>query len=158
MWSSTLRSLCEVRSYVERRGLSPGFPRKKRPRAAHNSLCAWEPLSSSHHPRDPPKRLLHAFSGRFSSVVARTARGEETRDVATARPNYAKLFHGIIPAKSTNTGTFGSLRGAASHNSELHITTAFPRTPRCFPVCSRCPVCIGKRSQPIATEFQDFPV
>jgi len=153
-----MRALCEVRSYVERRGLSPGFPRKKRPRAAHNSLCAWEPLSSSHHPRDPPKRLLHAFSGRFSSVVARTARGEETRDVATARPNYAKLFHGIIPAKSTNTGTFGSLRGAASHNSELHITTAFPRTPRCFPVCSRCPVCIGKRSQPIATEFQDFPV
>ena len=117
-----VQSLCEVRNYVERRGLSPGFPRKERPRAAHNSLFAWEPFSSSHHPPDPPKRLLHAFSGRFSSVVARTARGHKARDAATAGPDYVKLLHRIIPATSANTGTFRSLRRATSHDFKLHIT------------------------------------
>jgi hypothetical protein len=85
-----VRSLCEVRNYVEQRGLSPGFPQKRRIHAAHNFLLAWEPRSSSHHPPNRPKRLFHAFSGRFS-VVAHNARGDKTRHVATASPRLCEV-------------------------------------------------------------------
>jgi len=114
-----VRSLCEVRDYVEQKGLFCRFSEEKAVHAAHNSLLAWEPRSSSHHPPSPPKRLLHyPFSGCFSSVVARTAPGDKSRDVATSRPNYVKLFHGIMPAKFTDTGTSGEPGGACA--AQLH--------------------------------------